>query len=79
MALRRGGRLWNVEEKRRQIVNDHDVTPVAHLPLLAGQTKHSDVEQLLGMNIIFLRQYIRLTEKEIIQCGMGLQESFLIC
>lgn len=29
-------------ETRQWIVNKYDVVPVAHIQLLAGQTKHSD-------------------------------------
>lgn len=35
------------EEKRREIVEEYNVKPVAHLQLLSGQKKHSDAKQII--------------------------------
>ena len=34
-------------EKRQYIVKNYYVTPVAHIQLLTGQTKHSDAGQVI--------------------------------
>ena len=40
-------------ERRQWIVDNYDVVPVAHIQLLAGQTKHSDagqtIENVMGL------------------------------
>ena len=35
------------KEKRRRIVEDYYVKPIAHLSLLAGQKKHSDAGPII--------------------------------
>lgn len=65
-------------EKRLWIVETYDVVPVAHIQLLAGQTKHSDAGQTIKNDYyIFEATNKQTEEKEIIQCGMGAARDFL--
>lgn len=58
--------------KRRQwIVNNYCVKPVAHIQLLAGQTKHSDAGAMIENDYYIFCATDRINGKEeIIQCGM---------
>ena len=59
-------------ETRQWIVNKYDVVPVAHIQLLAGQTKHSDAGATIENDYYIFHATNRETgAKEIIQCGMG--------
>ena len=65
-------------ETRRLIVKEYDVKPVAHIKLLAGQTKHSDAEATIkGEYYIFNATRKSDGKTEIIQCGMGAARDFL--
>lgn len=65
-------------ETRRQIVKDYDVKPLAHIKLLAGQSKHSDAEAIIKDEYyIFTATRKSDGKKEIIQCGMGAARDFL--
>ena len=60
-------------EKRQWIVENYTVKPMAHIQLLAGQTKHSDAGATIERDYyIFEAVNNENGEKEIIQCGMGL-------
>lgn len=65
--------------KRRQwIVDNYNVIPVAHIQLLAGQTKHSDAGQIIENDYYIFEATHKVTgKKEIIQCGMGASRNFL--
>lgn len=68
-------------ETRRKIVEEYDVKPVAHIKLLAGQSKHSDAEATIKDEYYIFsatRKRGRKDEKkEIIQCGMVAARDFL--
>ena len=65
-------------ETRQWIVNKYDVVPVAHIQLLAGQTKHSDAGATIENDYYIFHATNRETgAKEIIQCGMGAARDFL--
>ena len=50
---------------RQRIVEEYNVKPVAHIQLLAGQTKHSVMQKLLsGKSIIYLTQKVKVTGKK---------------
>lgn len=51
-------------ERRQWIVNKYDVVPVAHIQLLANQTKHSDAGAMIEKTILFFMRPIRQVEKE---------------
>ncbi len=65
-------------EKRQWIIEKYNVTPVAHIQLLAGQTKHSDAGKII-QNDYYIFEAIDKSNgvKEIIQCGMGASRDFL--
>lgn len=65
-------------EKRKWIIGNYDVEPVAHIQLLAGQTKHSDAAAIIE-NDYYIFNAINKNNgtKEIIQCGMGAARDFL--
>ena len=65
-------------EKRQWIVEKYNVIPVAHIQLLAGQTKHSDAGKIIE-NDYYIFEAINKSSKtkEIIQCGMGAARDFL--
>lgn len=49
---------------RQRIVKEYNVKPVAHIQLLAGQTKHSVMQKLLsGKSITYLTQKEKVMEK----------------
>lgn len=61
---------------REQIVKNYQVTPVAHIKLLSGQTKRSDAEADIS-NEYYIFEAISNGKKETIQCGMGAARDFL--
>ncbi len=65
-------------ERRIQIVQDYLVTPVAHIQLLAGQTKHSDAGQTIENDYyIFQVKQEGTNFNDIIQCGRTVGKEFL--
>lgn len=65
-------------ETRQWIVKKYDVVPVAHIQLLAGQTKHSDAGATIEKDYYIFYATDRETgTREIIQCGMGAAKDFL--
>ena len=62
---------------RERIVRDYNVTPVAHIKLLAGQTKISDAEADITDEYYIFDVIDSEGNKEIIQCGMGATRHFL--
>lgn len=65
-------------ETRQWIVKNYDVVPVAHIQLLAGQTKHSDAGATIEKDYYIFHATDRVTgTREIIQCGMGAARDFL--
>ena len=64
-------------ERRQWIVNKYDVVPVAHIQLLANQTKHSDAGAMIENDYYLFMRPIRQVGKEIIQCGIGAARDFL--
>ena len=64
-------------ETREQIVKDYRVVPVAHIRLLAGQTRRSDAEADIENEYYIFEAVDADGNKEIIQCGMGAARHFL--
>lgn len=65
-------------ETRQWIVKKYNVVPVAHIQLLAGQTKHSDAGATIENDYYIFHANDRETgTREIIQCGMGAARDFL--
>lgn len=64
-------------QTRERIVRDYQVTPVAHIKLLAGQTKRSDAEANIDNEYYIFEAVAPNGEKKIIQCGMGAARHFL--
>lgn len=64
-------------EVREQIVRNYQVTPVAHVKLLSGQTKRSDAEANISDEYYIFEAIDSKGKKEIIQCGMGAARDFL--
>lgn len=65
-------------ETRKRIVKEYKVEPVAHIKLLANQTKHSDAGAIIEDEYyIFTAIRNGDGQKEIIQCGMGAARDFL--
>ncbi len=65
-------------EKRQWIVQNYNVEPVAHIQLLAGQTKHSDAGATIENDYYIFEAVHKVNgEKEVIQCGMGAARDFL--
>lgn len=65
-------------ERRQWIVANYNVTPVAHIQLLAGQTKHSDAGAVIENDYYIFRSVHKVSGvEEIIQCGMGAAKDFL--
>lgn len=65
-------------EKRRWIIEKYNVTPVAHIQLLAGQIKHSDAGKIIKNDYYIFEATNKSNDaKEIIQCGMGAARDFL--
>lgn len=65
-------------ERRKWIIDNYNVVPVAHIQLLAGQTKHSDAGQKIEKDYYIFHAYDKKDNKrEIIQCGMGAAKDFL--
>lgn len=63
-------------ERRQWIVNKYDVVPVAHIQLLANQTKHSDAGAMIENDYYLFMRLIRQVGKEIIQCGIGVATDY---
>lgn len=65
-------------ETRKRIAKEYKVEPVAHIKLLANQTKRSDAGATIE-DEYYIFTAIRNTDgqKEIIQCGMGAARDFL--
>lgn len=60
------------KEKREQIVQEYDVTPIIHAKLLNGQTKYSDATSPITDQYYIFECIHKVTgKKEMIQCGMG--------
>lgn len=66
-------------EKRKRIVEHYNVVPVAHLPLLHGQTKRSDARHVIEREyyIFEVRNKDDDSIIDLIQCGMGAARDFL--
>lgn len=65
-------------ERRQWIVDNYDVVPVAHIQLLAGQTKHSDAGATIENDYYIFHATDKVSgRREIIQCGMGAARDFL--
>ena len=65
-------------EKRQWIVQNYNVEPMAHIQLLAGQTKHSDAGATIEKDYYIFEAVNKVNgAKEIIQCGMGAARDFL--
>lgn len=65
-------------EKRQWIVQNYDVEPVAHIQLLASQTKHSDAGATIENDYYIFEAVHKVDRiKEVIQCGMGAARDFL--
>ena len=65
-------------ERRQWIVDNYNVVPVAHIQLLAGQTKHSDAGAVIENDYYIFHATDKVCGKrEIIQCGMGAARDFL--
>lgn len=62
---------------REQIVENYQVIPVAHIKLLAGQTKRSDAEADISDKYYIFEAIDSNGKKKIIQCGMGAARDFL--
>lgn len=65
-------------ETRKRIVTEYKVEPVAHIKLLANQTKHSDAGATIE-DEYYIFTAIKNSDgtKEIIQCGMGAARDLL--
>lgn len=65
-------------ERRKWIVDNYNVVPVAHIQLLVGQTKHSDAGATIENDYYIFHATDKVSGKrEIIQCGMGAAKDFL--
>lgn len=66
------------KSRRREIVREYNVTPVAHIKLLKGETKTSDAGQRIKKDyyIFEIKNKHDLT-KEFVVCGMGSARDFL--
>lgn len=63
---------------RQLIVKNYNVKPVAHIKLLAGQSKHSDAEAIIKDEYYIFTATRKSDGKiETIQCGMGAARDFL--
>ena len=68
----------NGRERRKEIVKNYNVLPVAHIQLLAGQKKHSDAKAIIKNDYYIFEATNKITgKKEIIQCGMVASQHFL--
>lgn len=79
-SLVRKGKYMNCRgtETREKLANEYDIKPVAHIKLLAGQSKHSDAEAVIKDEYyIFSAKNKNDGNCEIIQCGMGAARDFL--
>lgn len=65
-------------ERRQWIVDNYNVVPIAHIQLLAGQTKHSDAGSMIENDYYIFHAIDKASgRREIIQCGMGAARDFL--
>lgn len=65
-------------ERRKWIVNNYYVEPMAHIKLLANQTKISDAGGLIEDQYYVFQAINKANgNKEVIQCGMGAARDFL--
>ncbi len=65
-------------EKRKWIVQNYNVVPIAHIQLLQGQIKHSDAGATIENDYYIFEAVHNIDKtKEIIQCGMGAARDFL--
>lgn len=64
-------------EIRKQIVENYQIIPVAHIQLLAGQEKKSDAEAVIRNEYYIFEAIDTNGRKETIQCGMGAARDFL--
>lgn len=64
-------------KEREKIVKNYQVTPMAHIRLLAGQTKRSDAEADIINEYYIFEAIDSNGNKEFIQCGMGAARDFL--
>lgn len=65
-------------EKRRKIVMEYNIEPVAHIQLLKGQIKYSDAGAVIENDYyIFEAVHRDNGNKEYIKCGMGAARDFL--
>ena len=65
-------------ERRQWIVDKYNVVPVAHIQLLAGQTKHSDASAMIENDYYIFQATDKVSgRRESIQCGMGAARDFL--
>lgn len=62
---------------REKIVRKYQVIPVAHIQLLAGQTKRSDAEAVISNEYYIFEAIDSNGKMETIQCGMGAARDFL--
>ena len=62
---------------REKIVRDYRVIPVAHIQLLAGQTKRSDAEAVISNDYYIFEAIDSNGKRKTIQCGMGAARDFL--
>lgn len=68
------------EDRRKQIVEEYNVVPKAHIKLLSGQEKISDAGGKIEREYyIFEATSKESGNREIILCGMGLPGIFLSC
>ena len=66
------------KERRTQIVREYSLIPVAHIQLLAGQTKHSDAGQTIENDYYIFEVMQEGNDfKDIIQCGRTVGKEFL--
>jgi len=68
------------QEKRKWIVENYNVKPVAHIQLLKGQIKHSDAGQIIENNYYIFEAKSKADENIVktIQCGISAAKGFLI-
>lgn len=67
-------------ERRQWIVANYNVTPVAHIQLLAGQMKRSDAGAVIENDYYIFEAVNKssgIKKKDIIQCGIGAARDFL--
>lgn len=64
--------------RRKSIVNEYYVTPIAHVKLLQGQIKYSDADAPITDQYYQFKAVNKNTKRvQTIQCGMGVARDFL--